>query len=95
MDIDQCNGTETNKTISKENSDTTLNLIPLLQNNHDIKHTKDTIKNPSSSATTDTTVKLTDESNDNCYLDHIIKTSDHPSSARDWNESEDINKSKR
>ena len=83
MDIDQYNSTKTNKSISKENKDITLNLIPVWQNNHDIKHTKDTVKNPSSSATTDTAVKLTYVSNNNCHLDHIIKISDHPSFARE------------
>lgn len=51
MDIDHYNSTETNRSISKENSNTTLNLILVLQNNNDIKHNKDTIRNPTSSAT--------------------------------------------
>ena len=68
MDIDLYNSTERNKSISMKDSDTALTLIPVLQNNHDIKYTKDTIGNPSSSSTADTTFTLTYVSNLTIHL---------------------------
>ena len=68
MAIDRYNNTETKTSISKKNSETTLTLIPVLQNSYDIKHTTDAIRNPSSSTTAGTTFTLTYVSNLTIHL---------------------------
>lgn len=95
MDIDPYSSIETNKRVSKENSNTALTLIQILQNDYDILHAKYTMRNPSSSNTTDTTVKLTYVSSNNCDIEHTITTSDDPSSTSKSKESDRLNKSKR
>ena len=95
MDIDPYSSIETNKRVSKENSNTALTLIQILQNDYDILHAKYTMRNPSSSNTTDITVKLTYVSSNNCDIEHTITTSDDPSSTSKSKESDRLNKSKR
>ena len=69
-DINTENNTETNKSISSEQSNATLTVIPVSQSNHDIENDKTTTLISSSITTTQTTAKLSPVSK----CSRIVKT---------------------
>ena len=69
-DINPDSNTETKKSISNEQSDATLTVMPVSRSNHDIENTKTATLISSSTPTTQTTAKLTLASNSNPDLGH-------------------------
>ena len=94
-DINPDSNTETKKSISNEQSDATLTVMPVSRSNHDIENTKTATLISSSTPTTQTTAKLTPASNSNSDLVHTADTNGNSTTIRNPNESHNMNKSKR
>ena len=93
-DINPDSNTETNKNISSEQSDATLNLIPVSRGKHVIENVKTETLISFSTTTTQTTAKLTPVSNSYSDVVHTADTNSDATTIRNFNESHNTNRSR-